>query len=158
MTRFVGTHVSKLDRKGRVSIPSHFRHALERLSNNQIILNPSFLEPCVDAWPQYLFEELVDRVNEMAKFSEEHEDASFTLFAEANELSADAEGRVVLTEPLIGHANLTDSVAFIGRGDYFQLWEPLAAKARAQLGRERSRLRGFTLPGTPRPERKAGEA
>ena len=37
MTQFLGTHLGKLDKKGRISVPASFRAGLERLGTEDIV-------------------------------------------------------------------------------------------------------------------------
>ena len=46
------------------------------------------------------------------------------LFAAAQPLAFDPEGRIVLPENLVEYAHITDSAAFVGLGKSFQIWEP----------------------------------
>jgi len=151
MTRFLGTHRNRLDRKGRVSVPAEFRAVLERLGSEQVVLLPSHRAPCLDAWPEPEFERLAAGLDRYEAFSEERDDLSASLFADAHPIRPDAEGRVVLPEDLVVHANLTDWVAFVGFGSTFQIWEPEAAKRRIAEGRARASARGLTLSPRPAP-------
>ena len=51
------------------------------------------------------------------------------LFGQVERLSFDPEGRVILTRGLMEHAGISDSAAFIGMGDTFQIWQPEAGDA-----------------------------
>ena len=82
-------------------------------------------------------------------FSDEHDDLSMSLYADACPVEADKEGRIVLPEGLKAHAGLADAVTFVGMGRIFSIWEPGAAEQRRTEARERARNRNFTLPGTP---------
>lgn len=145
MTRFLGTHRNRLDRKGRVSVPAEFRAVLERLGAEQVVLLPSHRAPCLEAWPEPEFERLAAGLDRYEAFSDERDDLSASLFADACPIRPDAEGRVVLPEELAAHAGLTEWVAFVGFGATFQLWEPEAAKRRITEGRARASARGLTL-------------
>ena len=98
-----------------------------------------------------VFEALANRLNQLQTFSPEQEDLAAILYADAFPVETDKEGRIVLHEALVGHAGLQDSVAFMGLGRTFQLWEPSAAERRRHAARERARERGFTLPGSMPP-------
>jgi MraZ protein len=145
MTRFLGTHRNRLDRKGRVSGPAEFRAVLERMGSEQVVLLPSHRAPCLEAWPEPEFERLAAGLDRYEAFSEERDDLSASLFADAHPVRPDAEGRVVLPEELVAHAGLKEWVAFVGFGNIFQLWEPEAAKRRIAEGRARASARGLTL-------------
>ena len=118
---------------------------LERMGAEQVILLPSHRAPCLEAWPEPEFERLAAGLDRYEAFSEERDDLSASLFADAHPVRPDGEGRVVLPEDLAAHANLTEWVAFVGFGATFQLWEPEAAKRRIGEGRARASARGLTL-------------
>ena len=150
MTQFMGTFTGKLDRKGRVSVPAAFRGALERLGTLELVLRRSHRDACVEAWPLPTFETMAAGLEQLDVFSDALDDLSLSLFADAFPLRPDGEGRVVLPEDLIAHAGLTEAVTFMGAGRSFQIWEPEAARQRAEAARQRARERGLTIPA-PRP-------
>ena len=166
MSVFLGTHQNRLDAKGRVSIPAAFRSALRTRSAAeeaaqsaavQIILRPSHKHPCIEAWPLDAFASLARPLDRLDMFSEDHDDLAAALYADAYPVDADKEGRIMLPEMLTAHAGLTDSVAFMGLGHIFQIWEPKAAEQRRLAARERART--VSLPGAASPgARPAGAA
>ena len=158
MSVFLGTHQNRLDAKGRVSIPASFRTALrprrgqedanDAASAVQVILRPSHKHPCIEAWPVAAFASLASPLDRLDMFSEDHDDLAAALYADAYPIDADKEGRIMLPEILAMHAALTDSVAFMGLGHIFQIWEPKAAEQRRLAAR--ARAREVSLPGTGR--------
>lgn len=150
MTQFLGTHQNRLDAKGRVSVPAPFRAALRNGADapSPIVLRPSFKHPCVEAWPDPVFQALAAPLDRLDLFGEDHDDLASTLYAEAFPADIDKEGRIVLPDSLIAHAGLSDTVVFMGLGRIFQIWEPEAAERRRTEARERARARKLTLPGT----------
>jgi MraZ protein len=150
MAQFLGTHQSRLDAKGRVSVPASFRSALKAGSDAPaaLVLRPSHNHPCIEAWPEAVFQALAAPVDRLAMFSETHDDLVTALYADAYPVEADRDGRVVLPDELARHANLTDSVLFMGLGHTFQLWEPEAGERRRAEARARARDRALTLPAT----------
>jgi MraZ protein len=85
----------------------------------------------------------------MALFSDDHEDLSAALYADAYPVESDREGRIFLSERLVKHAGLSDTVVFMGQGRSFRIWEPGAAEQRRQDARNRTLARGLTLPASP---------
>jgi MraZ protein len=150
MAQFLGTHTNRLDAKGRVSIPAPFRAVLRPngASNATLVLRPSHTHPCIEGWPEEAFQALAKPLDTLDLFSEAHDDLAAALFAAAWPLDADKEGRIVLPEPLVAHAGLSEGVTFLGLGRIFQIWEPQAAERRLQEARERARVRALTLPGS----------
>lgn len=124
MALFLSTTINKIDKKGRVSVPASFRNALQPKVNQSIVLfrslKLSILEGC--------------GYDRMVKLSEHHDQMSLEphsqnsyqslMFAEAQLLIFDAEGRISLPPFLMEHADLTESVAFVGRGATFEMWQP----------------------------------
>jgi MraZ protein len=151
VTHFLGTHQNRLDAKGRVSVPSSYRNALkakaEAGQGGGMVLRPSHNHPCIEAWPAAEFEQLAKPLDRLDLFSEPHDDLAFALYADAFAMEPDKEGRIILPEPLIAHAGLTDTIVFMGLGRIFQIWEPAAAERRRAEARDRARERSLTLPG-----------
>jgi MraZ protein len=113
-----------------------------------MILRPSHKYPCVEAWPQAVFDKLAQQLDRFELFSPEYEDMATAIYADAYPIEADKEGRIILNETLATHAGVTDNVTFMGAGPIFQIWEPAAAKRRAVEARQVVNTRGLTLPGS----------
>ncbi|HXY99234.1 MAG TPA: division/cell wall cluster transcriptional repressor MraZ [Stellaceae bacterium] len=142
---FLSTFVNKVDRKGRVSVPAPFRLALTGQNFNGIIAYPSFKLPALEASGIDRMEEVSDRIDQLAEFSEDR-DALSSILADAEPLAFDGEGRIVLPEPLCRHAGIAETAAFVGRGRTFQIWEPQRFQTHQQEMRDRARRQGATLP------------
>lgn len=147
MTQFLGTHTTKLDSKGRVSVPATFRAALRSLRDHDngalevgMVLRPSHQHACIDAWPEKAFHALAAQLDRFNEISEMHEDWATTLFADAYPLESDREGRIIVPDELLAHANITGPVAFMGIGNRFQIWEPTAAAERRGVARARTKV------------------
>ena len=149
MTPFMGSHVSRLDSKGRVSIPAPFRAVLKSAPDGDttLILRQSHKQRCIEAWPAHAFHSLAASLQQLDVFSDDQDDLAFTIYGGATEIAPDRDGRVVLPEELAQFAELGESVAFIGTGRMFQLWEPQAAERRRAEANERVVARNLTLPG-----------
>ncbi len=150
MSHFLGTHQNRLDAKGRVSIPASFRARLRNGSEDGaavLILSPSHKFACIEAWPEPAFEALAEPLSRLDTFSNDQDDFLTALYADATRVEADKEGRIVLSESMVQHANLTETVAFVGRGRTFQIWEPAAGEQRKREARNATSTRGLTLPG-----------
>jgi MraZ protein len=153
MSHFLGTHQNRLDAKGRVSVPAPFRNALRGMIEGgaSLVLRPSHQHPCIEAWPAPVFETLAAPLDRLDLFSESHDDLAAALYADAWPIEADKEGRIVLPDSLKAHAQLQESVTFMGLGRIFQIWEPGAAERRREEARLRARTQNLSLPGNPGP-------
>ena len=151
MSQFLGTHQTRLDAKGRTSVPAPFRAALRRGDDEAsaaLILRPSHKHPCVEGWPAETFHALATPLEQLDIFSEDQDDLTTALYADAYPAEADRDGRIILADTLVRHAHLSDFVVFMGLGRMFQMWEPGAAARRTADARERARARGLTIPGS----------
>ena len=157
MALFLSTFVNKVDRKGRVSVPATFRTALAGQSFNGIIAFRSFKLPALEASGIDRMEEMSVRIDGLDDFSEDR-DALSSIFADAQQLAFDGEGRILLPELLCQHAGITETATFVGLGRTFQIWEPGRFEKHQAEMRERARRQGTTLPSRSAPRPTPGEA
>ena len=143
---FLDTVTSKIDAKGRVSVPAEYRTALEE-NDAELVLFRSFTSPCIEAVSSSFLEKIASQIEgNYSLFSPEQEDLTSLIFAESKIFSYDSTGRISLTEKLIKHANLTDSVTFVGKGKTFQIWNPAVLDEQQTLIRERLKEQPLVLP------------
>lgn len=152
---FLSTFVNKVDRKGRVSVPATFRAALAGQSFNGIVAFRSFKLPALEGSGIDRMEEMSARIDALDEFSEDRDSLS-SIFADAQQLAFDGEGRIVLPENLCQHTGISENAAFVGLGRTFQIWEPQQFERHQQELRERARRQGTVLPSR-RPDRPAAE-
>jgi len=142
---FLSTYVNKVDRKGRVSVPATFRTALSAQRFPGIVVFPSLKYAALEANSIEWMEELANRLDTLDIYSDERDNLE-VLFASARELPIDGEGRIALPPELAEHAKIVDSVAFVGVGRNFQLWEPARYAEHAATRRERALQQGTRIP------------
>jgi MraZ protein len=141
MGLFLSTFVNKIDKKGRVSVPASFRGALSGQIFQGFVAFRSLKLEAIEGFGMDRIERLSKSFDEMDLFSQEHEDWSASIFADAQQLAFDSEGRVSLTQAMIDHAHLKDQVAFVGRGATFQIWDPQRFQGQQEEARKRLRAR-----------------
>ena len=137
MDLFVSQFVNKIDKKGRVSLPSQFRNALPKKSKNEIILFKSLKFKSIEGCSSERIDKIANRIEELDIFSDDQDDFSTSIFSEIIPTNLDKEGRFLIPENLKAYSNISSEVTFIGQGHYFQIWEPLAATERQKKSRER---------------------
>ncbi len=145
MALFLSTVVNKVDRKGRVSVPAAFRNAIAGQSFQGIVAFPSFKHAALQCGGIDWMLRLSASVGEFDLFSDEHDEMTATLFANAQQLAFDGDGRVVLPVELMEHANITDRASFVGRGSLFEIWEPGAFTAYQAEAAKKLAQKGLTL-------------
>jgi MraZ protein len=141
MDRFVSNTTLRLDSKGRVSIPAPFRSVLGRDGFDGLYCYPALDRPAIDAGGTALMLEIEALMAGFAPFSEAREQFAVALYGTSETLKLDGEGRVILTEPLKVHAGIVDTVAFVGLGHKFQIWEP--GRFRSELAEATDKVRAL---------------
>lgn len=149
MALFTSTFVNKVDKKGRISVPASFRMALANQSFAGVVVFPSFVHQAIEGAGYELLERLAQSVEQFDPFTDEHDAFSTTIFGDSHQLSFDSEGRILLPEPLLAHANITATAAFLGRGGTFQIWEPEALEVYKADAIERARADRTALRRLP---------
>ncbi len=148
MALFLSTYTNKVDKKGRVSVPATFRAALSAgpAAQQGFVAYPSFTSPAVEGCSHDFMAQLAQSAESFDAFSPEQDVFNSLIFAESKPLSWDPEGRIMLPEEFMAHAGITDSCAFVGKGNTFQLWEPEALKTALAELRQRALRERPTLP------------
>ena len=145
MALFLDTFVNRLDRKGRISVPASFRASLANQEFQGIVVFPSFKYGALQCAGLDWVQNLVQGLGRVDLFSDEHDDLTATLFADAKQLAFDGDGRVMLPEILISHAELKEQAAFVGRGANFEIWNPEKLQSYKTQARQRALEKGRIL-------------
>ena len=152
MALFLSTVTNKVDRKGRVSVPAPFRNALSGQAFHGIVAIPSFKYPALQCGGMDWLERMAGGIDAYDVFSDEHDALTAALFANAQQLAFDGDGRVLLPESLTAHAKLDDQAAFVGRGPTFEIWEPEAFRVYQAEATQRAAEQRLTVRAAQRPE------
>ncbi|MBV9347502.1 MAG: division/cell wall cluster transcriptional repressor MraZ [Pseudolabrys sp.] len=139
--RFVSNVTSRLDAKGRVSIPAPFRSVLGRDGFDGLYCYPAIDRPAIDAGGNALMAEIEALIERYPPYSEAREQFSTALYGTSETLTIDSEGRVILSDALKKHAGITETATFVGLGHKFQIWEP--NRFRRELAEATRRVRGL---------------
>ena len=121
---FLSSYENKLDKKGRVSVPASFRSYLSSLGYSGFIAYPSFNHEALEACSQDRIEKLSNTIDSLNPFEEKRDFFATSILSESISLQFDSEGRVLITDKLLNHAKIKNSILFVGLGKTFQIWEP----------------------------------
>ena len=121
---FLASYENKIDKKGRVSVPATFRSYLGSVGYNGFISYPSFNYSALEACSQDRIEKLTNTIDSLNPFEEKRDYFATSVLSESENLQFDTEGRVSISEKLLRHAKIKNSVLFVGLGKTFQMWEP----------------------------------
>lgn len=136
MGLFLSQFEKKIDKKGRVSVPSQFRNVLVAENFSGIVAYESFVNEAIEASGMSRIEKLSESIENLDPFSPEYGAFATTILAGAVQLQFDSEGRVILPEKLITKADISDKCVFVGMGKTFEIWNPEKFEIHAQAAKE----------------------
>ena len=147
MNRFLSNAVNRIDAKGRVSVPAHFRTVVQQRGYSELYAIRQLDVPALDVGGLDLLDRYEERMKLEDPFLQTADDMSFFVHGDGAFLKLDQDGRITVTDFIREHTGISSEVAFVGRGNFFQIWEPgklnaYGAEVRARL----SRLRQGTKP------------
>lgn len=115
---FLGTHLPRLDDKGRLILPAKFR---DRLSDGLVVTKGQ--ERCLYVFPVEDFTEIAAGLQRGPTSSKAVRDFARMLLAGASDEVPDRQGRVTIPPALREYAGLTRDVAVVGAGNRVEIWD-----------------------------------
>ncbi len=136
---FSGITALSLDAKGRMTIPTRYREALNAQSNGALALVESD-DGCLLLMAQRLWDEKV------ATFSSDEDDTERRRFwlGLSDTPEMDNQGRVLLNPVLRDGAHIQRDVILLGVGAHFEIWDSATLGSHKQAVRQRKRGGGAT--------------
>ena len=113
MERFLSNAVNRIDAKGRVSVPAHFRSVLQLKGLSDLYVLQSFDMPAIDCGGMDLLEAFEARMGVLDPFAMQSTDMSIHFHGEASFLKVDSAGRITVTDFIREHTGITDEVHFV---------------------------------------------
>jgi MraZ protein len=150
VARFIGAYTNRIDKKGRISVPSDFRMAVADQGFEGVAVFPSFTHAALEGGGMDVLDEAEALIDELDPYGDERYAFAITMLAEARKLSFDGEGRILLPQDFLDHAELTERAVFAGLGQRFQIWEPEAFEAARAEARRIARDNRGLLSGRGR--------
>lgn len=134
MTQFRGKFTNGLDKKGRCSVPASFR---ARLGGDALVLRRSVSPEhlYIEAWPVSQFDAASRDTSPLNPLSPDQNAEDYAYVVDVAEVTPDPDGRIILPREMIEYAGLSEEVAFLGRLNWFELWQPAAAERRIEEAR-----------------------
>jgi MraZ protein len=124
MDRFLSNGTNRIDAKGRVSVPAHFRAILQKTGQSELYALRALEVPAMDVGGPELLDTYESRIAREDPFLRTADDMSFYVHGDGAFLKIDQDGRITMTDFIRTHTGITTEAAFVGRGSFFQIWEP----------------------------------
>ena len=121
--RFIGNIEAKMDAKGRVFLPATFRKILQNGDCNTLIIRKDAFQQCLVLYQIAEWNAETSELRQRLSKWDAKEQQIFRQFvADAEQVSLDANGRILIPKRYIKSAELTQNVRFLGMGDTIELW------------------------------------
>ncbi|MEM9350728.1 MAG: division/cell wall cluster transcriptional repressor MraZ [Pseudomonadota bacterium] len=130
--RFRGESHHKVDTKGRVSIPAHFRRVLEAgdpswtdgLNPELVIVYGDHRRKYLECYTMEAIDEVDAKIDALPRGSRERKILQQLFHGQSFPTNVDETGRLVLPAKLRQKIGLESEAFFIAAGDTFQVWKP----------------------------------
>ena len=142
---FLSSYENRLDKKGRVSVPSSFRAYLNSMGYNGFISYPSFNHSALECCSQDRIEKLSNTIDTLNPFEDKRDYFATSVLSESISLNFDSEGRVSIPEKLLRHAKIKSNIIFVGLGKVFQMWDPKTFENFKSVARKKSYINRSAL-------------
>lgn len=125
--RFVGVKHHNIDEKGRLTIPSAWRPALDSKDNVFLALpNPGGF---ITVYPPKMIAQLEDRIAQISMGDMEAQAALTELMSMAHSFSCDKQGRINLNDELLSYSGIKKGVVLVGKLTSFSIYSDAAFEA-----------------------------
>jgi MraZ protein len=118
---FRGGSTVKLDAKGRLALPTRYRPLITERFEGRLVVTVHH-DGCLLLYPQPQWEEIEHRLINTANQDRRVRDMQRMLVGYATEVEMDGHGRILLAPRLRDFAKLDKSVALLGVGKKFEIW------------------------------------
>lgn len=114
---FMGEFHHNIDDKGRMIIPSKFRYDL----GEKFIVTRG-IDTCLFVYPKNEWTKIISQLNELSFTRKDVRSFQRFFLSGATECEFDKQGRINITSPLAGYADITKECVVIGVNDRIEIW------------------------------------
>lgn len=121
--QFIGSSDAKTDAKGRVFFPANFRKNMQEAGEEGLVMRKDVFQDCLVIYPESVWKAQLLSLREKLNRWNRHEQNIFRQFAaDAEVLTPDSSGRILLPRRYREMAGIVGEVRFIGLGDVIEVW------------------------------------
>jgi MraZ protein len=119
---FRGLSAVNLDVKGRLAIPMKYRQLLVDLCAGRLVATIDTEERCLLIYPIDEWEVIQAKIEALPSFNPSARRIQRLLIGHATDIELDANGRILLSQPLREYAQLDKETILLGQGKKLELW------------------------------------
>lgn len=123
--RFLGNIEAKIDAKGRAFLPSVFRKVLQASGEECLVLRRDVFQKCLVLYPESVWNERLDLLKaQLRPWKQTHQQMFRQFVSEAEVVTLDGNGRILITKRLQKIAAIEQDIQFIGMDNTIEIWSP----------------------------------
>lgn len=122
----IGKQRHTIDAKNRIFLPAKFREEL----GTDLVLAQSITGKCIRVYSHDNWMKFEEKINALPEI--ELDDGLFWLFANAERVEVDAQGRIAVPQELRQYAGLNKDIVSVGRGERMEIWDEAEFESRQQ--------------------------
>ena len=119
---FRGLSTVNLDAKGRLAIPMKYRQLLVDLCAGRLVATIDTEERCLLIYPEGEWDLIQAKIEALPSFNPSARRIQRLLIGHATDIELDANGRILLSQPLREYAQLDKETVLLGQGKKLELW------------------------------------
>ncbi len=122
MTFFTSQYESKLDAKGRITLPARIKSQLPE-GDQEIVVRRGF-EQCLILYPMVEFKKVFSKISGLSEFNEEYRKLQRNFLSGVVTLELDGTGRFLLPRNMLTYAQIDKDALLVGLGSKVEIWNP----------------------------------
>lgn len=124
---FKGQFLHSIDNKSRLSLPARLRKNVAPEAENTFVLTLG-IDKCIHIYPKDEWKVIEEKLLKLNSFDQR--DARFIrmMLQNAQEETMDAQSRILITQPLLDYAGITNEVLILGALKKIELWNQTTYK------------------------------
>ena len=121
MTFFTSEYETKLDAKGRLTLPARIKAQLPEGEVQELAIRRGF-EPCLMIYPMVEFKKVFSKISGLSEFNEEYRKLQRNFLSGVVTVELDATGRILIPKHMLSYAQLEKDLVLVGMGTKFEAW------------------------------------
>ncbi|MGC8976294.1 MAG: division/cell wall cluster transcriptional repressor MraZ [Candidatus Ratteibacteria bacterium] len=120
---YFGEYRSKIDKQGRIVIPSKLRQLIKKDGDNIYITKG--IEKCLFIFPEKTFQQQCEKINELSFTKGNPRIFTRLFYSSSYKEKIDKQGRILIPAQLIEYAGIKENVVISGAGNRIEIWDDL---------------------------------
>lgn len=119
---FFGEYRCKIDKQGRIVIPSRLRVSIKKESNGIVYITKG-IEECLFVFPEKIFHQQSEKISEIPFTKGNPRIFTRIFYSSSFQSRIDKQGRILIPLNLIEYAGIKENIVVVGAGKRIEIWD-----------------------------------